>query len=78
MNLIERIGDAPVFYAIRILVLLVLLIVVLAATGCSSRLITPEQEAQIAESCGPEFDCYVVKGDLWRQIIKYFESQVGI
>jgi hypothetical protein len=33
MNLIERIGDAPVFYAIRILVLLVLLAVVGLALG---------------------------------------------
>jgi hypothetical protein len=33
MNLIERIGNAPVFYAIRILVLLVLLAVVGLALG---------------------------------------------
>jgi hypothetical protein len=35
LNLIERIGDAPVFYAIRILVLLVLLAVVGLAAGCA-------------------------------------------
>jgi hypothetical protein len=56
----------------------VMVIAFLSLNGCATRQLTAEQEAQIVETCGSEHDCYVVKGEVWRKILKYFESLQGI
>lgn len=51
--------------------LLILLLIVLLATctGCAStRYLTEEEDKQMSETCGPNKDCAVIRGSVWRQL----------
>lgn len=77
MSFLDRIAQDPVAYALRIVVLGLLLFAILFFVGCSStRYLTAEQDAEMREICEkPEnHGCAVVPGRVW----EYVQKMMGI
>ena len=56
-----------------------MIVLILGMLGCAStRYLSDEEEAQMANTCGPNHDCAVVPGEQWRIIEKILQQYLGI